>query len=321
MGTWPSGQCRAVATLALEPVELAARYGISFITWEADGLGPCEGAAIRLPPGRHLLFTRYELQPGPGTHVETDWADDPAEARRELLAALELDDSACLWMSDEPAPTAEERARNDEHIRKFSMNRPAVPPLVLASQSPRRAELIGRLGLEFETLPADIDESYLQGETPPEHAERLSREKALKIAADRPEALVVGSDTIVVIDGDVLGKPRDRDHAIEMLMRLSGREHEVCTGVAVAHGGRVESGLERVCVRFRTLDRRAAEEYVATGEPMDKAGAYGIQGFGSAIVERIDGDYFAVMGLPVVRMLSLIERHGWRYAFGRLAAV
>lgn len=320
MGRWPSGQSRFVATLALEPHELAARYGASFIRWEADGLGPCEGAAVRLPSGRHLLLTRYELQPEPGTHVEADWADDPAEARRELLAALELDERVFTWMSDEPAPTAEEHARDHESDRKLSMNRPAVPPLVLASQSPRRAELIGRLGLEFETLPADIDESYQDGETPPEHAERLSREKALKIAADRPEALVVGSDTIVVIDGDVLGKPRDPRHAVEMLMRLSGREHEVCTGIAVAHRGRVESGLERVRVRFRTLDRRACEEYVATGEPMDKAGAYGIQGFGSAIVDGIDGDYFAVMGLPVVRMLSLIERHGWRYAFGRLAA-
>jgi septum formation protein len=195
------------------------------------------------------------------------------------------------------------------------------PPLVLASQSPRRAELIGRLGLAFETLPADIDESYLSGETPPQHAERLSREKALKIAADRPEALVVGSDTIVVIDGEVLGKPRDRDHAIEMLTRLCGREHEVCTGVAVAHRGKVESGLERVKVRFRALDRRACEEYVATDEPMDKAGAYGIQGFGSALVAGIEGDYFAVMGLPVVRMLELIERFGWRYGFGTLEGV
>jgi septum formation protein len=320
IGKWPSGDSRYVATLALEPVELAGRYGISF-PWEAEALGPCEGAGIRLPSGRHLLLMRCALQPEPGTHVEADWADDPAEARRELLAALELDESACTWTSDEPVPTAEERARHDESLRKLSMNRPLVPPLVLASQSPRRAELIGRLGLEFETLPADIDESYLAGETPEAHAERLSREKALKIAADRPEALVVGSDTIVVVDGDVLGKPRDREHAVEMLMRLSGREHEVCTGVAVAHRGRVESGLERVRVRFRALDRRACEEYVDTGEPMDKAGAYGIQGFGSAIVERIDGDYFAVMGLPVVRMLTLIERHGWRYTFGALTAV
>ncbi|HEX6749817.1 MAG TPA: Maf family protein [Longimicrobium sp.] len=192
------------------------------------------------------------------------------------------------------------------------------PPIVLASQSPRRAELIARLGLDFDIVPADIDESYREGEMPPEHAERLSREKAETIARTHPHALVVGSDTIVVIDGAVLGKPRDRDKAVEMLMRLSGRDHEVCTGIAVAMDGRVESGLERVRVRFRALDRRACEEYVATGEPMDKAGAYGIQGFGSAIVESIEGDYFAVMGLPVVRMLTLIERFGWRYGFGTL---
>ncbi|HYW06591.1 MAG TPA: Maf family protein [Longimicrobium sp.] len=194
----------------------------------------------------------------------------------------------------------------------------SAPPIVLASQSPRRAELIGRLGLVFETAPADIDESYAPGEAPPEHAERLAREKAEAIAASRPDALVVGSDTIVVIDGDVLGKPRDREHAVEMLLRLAGREHEVCTGIAVAHGGRLESGLERIRVRFRPLGRAACEAYVDTGEPMDKAGAYGIQGFGSAIVTGIEGDYFAVMGLPVVRMLTLFERFGWDYSFGRL---
>ena len=192
------------------------------------------------------------------------------------------------------------------------------PPIVLASQSPRRAELIARLGLDFDIEPADIDESYREGEMPPAHAERLAREKAEAIARTHPHALVIGSDTIVVIDGAVLGKPRSREQAVEMLMRLSGRDHEVCTGIAIARDGRVESGLERVRVRFRALDRRACEEYVATGEPMDKAGAYGIQGFGSAIVERIEGDYFAVMGLPVVRMLTLIERFGWRYGFGTL---
>jgi septum formation protein len=192
------------------------------------------------------------------------------------------------------------------------------PPLILASQSPRRAELIARLQLVCDVLPADIDESYREGETPPEHAERLAREKAEVIARAHPHALVVGSDTIVVVDGDVLGKPRDRAHAVEMLMRLSGREHEVCTGVAIAHGEWVESGLERVRVRFRSLDCALCEAYVDTGEPMDKAGAYGIQGFGSAIVEGIEGDYFAVMGLPVVRMLGLFERFGWRYGFGKL---
>jgi septum formation protein len=196
----------------------------------------------------------------------------------------------------------------------------AAPPLVLASQSPRRAELIGRLGLRFETLPADIDESYLNHETPEAHAERLACEKALAIAESRPEALVIGSDTIVVVDGDVLGKPRDAAQAVQMLLRLSGREHFVCTGIAVAHEGEVKSDLVRVRVRFRPLDRRACEQYVATGEPMDKAGAYGIQGFGSAIVEGIEGDYFAVMGLPVARMLELIGLFGWRYAFGELEA-
>lgn len=192
------------------------------------------------------------------------------------------------------------------------------PPLILASQSPRRAELIGRLGLTFETRPADIDETYLPHETPPAHAERLAGEKALTIAAHRPEALVIGSDTIVVVDGDVLGKPKDDAQAVEMLQRIAGREHEVCTGIAVAHGGRMESALERVRVRVRDLDRRACEQYVATREPMDKAGAYGIQGYGSSIVDGIEGDYFAVMGLPVAKMLRLFERFGWRYAFGAL---
>jgi septum formation protein len=196
----------------------------------------------------------------------------------------------------------------------------SAPLLVLASQSPRRAELLQRLGLDFEIVPAEIDESYVDHEMPAVHAERLAREKAFAISHRRPDALVVGSDTIVVLGSDVLGKPRDGEDAVEMLERLSGREHQVFTGVAVAHGGRVESDLERVTVRFRNVDRRACEEYVATGEPMDKAGAYGIQGFGSALVESIHGDYFAVMGLPVVCTLKLIQRFGWRYAFGRLEA-
>jgi septum formation protein len=196
----------------------------------------------------------------------------------------------------------------------------SAPILVLASQSPRRAELLQRLGLDFEIVPAEIDESYVDHEMPAVHAERLAREKAFAISHRRPDALVVGSDTIVVLGSDVLGKPRDGEDAVEMLERLSGREHQVFTGVAVAHGGRVESDLERVTVRFRNVDRRACEEYVATGEPMDKAGAYGIQGFGSALVESIHGDYFAVMGLPVVCTLKLIQRFGWRYAFGRLEA-
>jgi septum formation protein len=194
----------------------------------------------------------------------------------------------------------------------------AVPPLVLASQSPRRAELLQRLGLDFEIVPADIDESYVDHEMPADHAERLAREKAFSVAQQRPDALVVGSDTIVVLDADVLGKPRDEREAVRMLLRLSGREHQVFTGVAVANGTRLESDLQRVVVRFRNLSERECEEYAATGEPLDKAGAYGIQGYGSALVEAIHGDYFAVMGLPVVCVLKLVRRFGYRYAFGRL---
>jgi septum formation protein len=192
----------------------------------------------------------------------------------------------------------------------------AKPRLVLASSSPRRAELLSRLGLEFEVIPAEIDETYIDNEMPAAHAERLAREKAMTIAADHPDALVLGSDTIVIIDRDVLGKPRDAADAVRMLSRLSGRQHEVFTGVAVASGEQVFSSLEAVSVRFRRLDRTTCERYVATGESMDKAGAYGIQGFGSALVESITGDYFAVMGLPLVRSLDLLERAGWRYDFG-----
>ena len=195
-----------------------------------------------------------------------------------------------------------------------------APRLILASRSPRRAELLTRLGLEFEILPAEIDESYLGDEMPASHAERLAREKAIAIARHHSDALVIGSDTIVILDGDLLGKPQDEAEAVRMLRRLADREHQVYTAVAVVWGTRVHSAVEPVRVHFRPLDDRECEEYVATGEPMDKAGAYGIQGFGSALVESIEGDYFAVMGLPVVRTLTLLRRHGWRYAFGRLEA-
>jgi septum formation protein len=191
------------------------------------------------------------------------------------------------------------------------------PRLILASQSARRAELLGRLGLRFDIIPADVDETYVDHEMPATHAERLAREKAITIAARNPGAVVIGSDTIVILDSDVLGKPRDNADAIRMLRRLSGREHDVFTGIAVATDHTVLSGLERVRVRFRHLDHADCEAYVQTGEPADKAGSYGIQGYGSALVEAIQGDYFAVMGLPVVRTLALLREAGWRYAFGR----
>lgn len=191
-----------------------------------------------------------------------------------------------------------------------------VPPLVLASRSPRRAELLERLGLRFACEPADIDERYEGDEMPAAHAERLAREKAFAVARRHPEALVLAGDTVVVLGRDVLGKPCDAAEAVAMLERLAGRVHEVYTAVAVRCRGRTESAVERTRVWMRALPRADLEAYVATGEPLDKAGAYGIQGYGAALVERIEGDFFAVMGLPVVRTLELLARLGWRYRFG-----
>ena len=194
-----------------------------------------------------------------------------------------------------------------------------APRIVLASQSPRRRELLTLVGLAHEVIPADIDESALPEEAPAAHAERLAREKALALSVEHPDALTVAADTIVVIDGLILGKPRDRDDAHRMLALLSGRTHTVFTAVAVGRGHEVVSALEDVAVTFRPLDAGEIDAYIATGEPMDKAGAYGIQGYGATIVERIDGDFFAVMGLALVRLVGLFERMGWRYEFGRLA--
>jgi septum formation protein len=189
------------------------------------------------------------------------------------------------------------------------------PRLILASKSPRRLQLLQMLGLEFEVWPAELDESYRRGEEPGAHAERLARAKALAIAADHADAVVIGSDTVVVVDGDVLGKPVDAEDAMSMLLRLAGREHVVATGIAIAEGSRCRSGVERVGVRFRTFDAVTARAYVETGEPMDKAGAYGIQGYGATLVSGITGDFFAVMGLPIARMVGLLAETGWRYDY------
>jgi septum formation protein len=196
------------------------------------------------------------------------------------------------------------------------------PTLILASQSPRRALLLKQLGLHFDVVPADVDESYRPAETPRAHAERLAREKARVVAARYPDALVIGSDTVVVLDGEVLGKPVNRAAAIDMLLRLQGRTHTVETGIAIAApAAELVSSVESVMVHFRSFDRNTAEEYVETTEPMDKAGAYGIQGHGAALVGRIEGDYFAVMGLPIGGLLDLFRTVGWRYNFRGLERI
>jgi septum formation protein len=191
--------------------------------------------------------------------------------------------------------------------------------VILASQSPRRRELLRQVGIDHEVMPADVDETYLAHESPAPHAERLARLKAATLAAQHPHALVIGADTIVVIDGMVLGKPADADDARRMLIRLGGRTHLVYTAVAVARDGALVSGVESVEVTFRPLTARQVDEYVATGEPMDKAGAYGIQGFGATLVERIHGDYYAVMGLALGRLVTLLRDVGVTYHFRALS--
>ncbi len=191
----------------------------------------------------------------------------------------------------------------------------AALSIVLASASPRRRELLELVGIRYTAVPADIDESIVGDETPTVHAERLARTKAAVVAARHSDALVIAADTIVVLDGRIIGKPRTEQQAFEMLQDLNGATHTVVTGMACVFNGVTVSSVEGVSVTFRLLTDAEIHEYVATGEPMDKAGAYGIQGYGATIVRRISGDYFAVMGLSLVRLVELMQQLGVRYHF------
>ncbi len=195
------------------------------------------------------------------------------------------------------------------------MTDPREPLLVLASASPRRSELLWSLGIAHEVDPARIDEVRRPGETPESYVERLAGEKARAVRARRAGAWVLAGDTTVAVDDEVLEKPVDRDDAVRMLLRLAGREHRVATGLALAGAGEIVSGVEVTQVRFRPFDRGVAEAYVDTGEPMDKAGAYGIQGLGGTLVEGIEGDFSAVVGLSVPLLVRLMEAAGVPYRF------
>jgi septum formation protein len=192
--------------------------------------------------------------------------------------------------------------------------------LVLASQSPRRADVLRQLGLDPVVLPADVNEALREGESAEAYVERLAKEKAMAIAATETDALVVGGDTVVVNDGEILSKPDDAEGAVSMLMQLSGSDHEVLSGIALAGPRGVVSTVARTTVRMRTYDETTARAYVATGEPFDKAGAYGIQGQGAALVASIGGDYYAVVGFPVGAFLDLLVRGGWRFGFDGVKA-
>jgi nucleoside triphosphate pyrophosphatase len=192
--------------------------------------------------------------------------------------------------------------------------------IVLASASPRRQEILRNAGIPFTVQVADIDETPLKDELPRDCAERLAREKALTVWRMRPGDMVLGADTIVVADGAILGKPFDGDDAVRMLRLLSGRVHQVITGVCVV-GGRGDSQLtssepetrtasETTSVTMNELSDAEIRKYVATGEPMDKAGAYAIQGIASRWIPRIEGDYSNVVGLPMALVYSMLRERG-----------
>jgi septum formation protein len=164
--------------------------------------------------------------------------------------------------------------------------------------------------MPFEVHPAHIAEEPLPGEGAKECAERLAREKALAVARQRPQDVVLGADTIVVVDGQILGKPSDADDAARMLRLLSGRKHEVITGVCLVVGGQWSVGSETTLVTMSAISEQEIADYIATGEPMDKAGAYAIQGIASRWIPRIEGDYSNVVGLPVARVWRMLREHG-----------
>ena len=184
--------------------------------------------------------------------------------------------------------------------------------IILASNSPRRRELLAQIGIrDFQILSPDVDEAVESGLSPARMVEALSLRKA-RAAAGRAGAddLILAADTVVALDGRVLGKPRDQEEAFAMLSALSGREHRVYTGVTVLGGGRAATEHEETAVAFRALSPEEIRDYIATGEPMDKAGAYGIQGVGALLVQGIRGDYCNVVGLPLFRLGRMLSGFG-----------
>ena len=182
------------------------------------------------------------------------------------------------------------------------------PSIYLASQSPRRRELLTQIGITYELLSNDIDESVLPNEQPAAYVERLAIEKAQagqELAIENKP--VLGSDTIVVINNQIMGKPHDEKHAIAMLLSLSGKEHQVMTAVALVLGTKVHSEVVITKVKFRDISEQEAVNYWQSGEPKDKAGGYGIQGIGAQFVENIDGCYFAVVGLPLMKTQEMLK--------------
>jgi len=184
--------------------------------------------------------------------------------------------------------------------------------LILASKSPRRYDLLKQMGLDFEVIPSTVEEDFVSAESPREHVIRLAEAKALDVGNRFPENWVIGADTIVYVDGIILGKPKSREEALKMLRLISGKEHRVLTGVSVRHlkKGKGECETVETAVRVKVLSPVEMDWYVRTGEPFDKAGGYGIQGIGSFMIESINGSYTNVVGLPLCELMQMLIRLG-----------
>ncbi len=189
---------------------------------------------------------------------------------------------------------------NDENMN--------LPKLVLASGSPRRAEILNAVGWEFEKIVADIDEEERVGEAGTDYVVRLAREKAGAVAKLKPKGLVLGADTTVICEGNILAKPVDRQDAFRMIAELSGKTHSVLTGIALVKDGQIESGVEETFVTFSRMNREEIEFLVENGAPLDKAGGYAVQAQAALFIERIEGDYWNVVGLPIQFVYRLAQR-------------
>jgi len=181
-----------------------------------------------------------------------------------------------------------------------------LPKLILASSSPRRAEILTSVGWEFTKIVPDIDESELPGETPEDYVQRLAREKAEAVGAKNAEGVILAADTTVVIDEQIIGKPVDMDDARRMLRILSGKRHEVLTGVAVVQDGETRMGLQRTGVKFAELTENEVNFLAEMGDPLDKAGAYAVQAQAALFIQGIEGDYWNVVGLPISLVYRLV---------------
>ena len=184
--------------------------------------------------------------------------------------------------------------------------------LILASESPRRYELLKQVGLDFDVIPSGIEEDYIKGESPRKHVLRLAEAKALDVGNQHPDRWIIAADTIVCVDHSILGKPKSREEAKKMLRRLSGKGHRVLTGFSVHHLKKRKGDREAVqtAVRVKKLTQAEMEWYIRTGEPFDKAGGYAVQGIGSFMIESIKGSYTNVVGLPIYELIQMLSRLG-----------